>query len=121
MSSVSTVAGPTPTVSSPEPQAAEQPQRLRLPLALGLCALCGGILAWPFRSYDGSLPSFVALAPVLWIVTNQRRGMHAALCAFVFALTWTMLGFVFLWPLTAVGAIALSIYTSLFYVAGLLL
>jgi apolipoprotein N-acyltransferase len=95
--------------------------RSRLVVELGVCVLCGMVLAWPFRSYDGSLPVFFALAPVLYVVTRQTRKWMAALCAAVFALTWTMLSFVFLWHLTAGGTVALSVYSSLFYVAGLLL
>jgi len=90
-----------------QPASAPQNSGARLLLELLVCSICGLILTWPFRSYDGSLPSFVVLAPVLWIVANQRRGLHAALCAAGFALTWTMLCFSFLWPLTVGGGIAL--------------
>ena len=88
-------------------------------LSLLVSALCGLILAWPFRSYDGSLPAWVALAPVFWIVARSEKLSWALLCAASFSLTWTVLCFTFLWPLAPAGMVALCLYTSLFYVAAL--
>src|SRR5579863_7827840 len=86
------------TAANPGAQSQNIPRASRgsFLIALGVCGICGLFLAWPFRSYDGSLPSFVALAPVLWIVTHQRRAIHAALCAFVFSMAWTTPCFSFL-------------------------
>lgn len=90
-----------------------------MPVWLVISAACGVVLALPFRCYDGSLPAWVALAPVFWIVVRAEKLALALLCAAGFALTWTALCFSFLWPLTPGGMIALCLYTSLFYVAAL--
>ncbi|MCY3023390.1 MAG: apolipoprotein N-acyltransferase [Planctomycetota bacterium] len=85
-----------------------------------LSAMCGLALMLPFRSYDGSLPAWVALAPMFWLTARLEKTRCAVLCAFVFALAWTVPSFTFLWHLTAPGTVALAIYTSLFYVGALL-
>src|SRR5690242_16041265 len=83
--------------------AATPRSRARLATEFAVSIFCGLVLAWPFRSYDGSLPSFVALAPVLWIAVNQRKALHTVICAAGFALTWTTFCFSFLWPMTVGG------------------
>jgi apolipoprotein N-acyltransferase len=79
------------------------------------------VLSIAFRWYEGSLPVWFALAPVMAVVAAQRSKRLALLHGAAFALTWTWLSFDFLWSQTPAGAIALTIYTSLFYAAGLLI
>ena len=95
--------------------------RWRAAAAVALSVLCGAILAIPFRSYEGSGPVWFALAPVMALAANARSRRRAALYASAFALTWTWLCLSFLWNPAAPGAIALSIFSSLFYVIGLLI
>jgi len=85
-----------------------------------LQAVCGVVLALPFSHYDGSLPAWVALAPVLWSVARAEGARKALGLSAVFALAWTLTAFWFLAPLTAPGMLALCVYTSLYYVAALL-
>lgn len=95
----------------------------KLALALGLLTsiACGVVIAIPFRSYEGAGPIWVVLAPMMALVAAQRSTRRAVLYSGLFALTWTFLCFNFLWSDTWPGAIALSIYTSLFYVGALLI
>ena len=86
-----------------------------------ICVLCGLILSLPFRGYDGSLPAWVALAPVLFLVARSDSWRQALVYALGFSLPWAGLSFTFLWPLTPVGTVALSIYTALFYIMVLML
>jgi len=91
--------------------------RTLLPLLVSVC--CGLALAWPFRSYDGSLPAWFVLAPVFWFVARAEKLRWALLCAAAFALAWTAACFTFLWPLTRAGMVAVCLYTSAFYVVAL--
>jgi len=84
-----------------------------------IAALSGLVLALPYRYYDGSLPVWVALAPILWLVANAGTTRRALACATVFSLCWTATTFSFLWHLASAGTVALCIYTSLFYIGAL--
>lgn len=90
-------------------------------MAFVISILCGLLLSWPFRSYDGSAPAWFALAPVFWIVAraeNKRRAVAYAAC---FALAWTLSSLTFIWHLTAPGTILLAMYMSMYFVIALLL
>jgi len=88
--------------------------------SLALAAVCGGVLALPFTVHDSSLVAWFALAPVFWLVAKAPTGWAAARLAAVFSLVWCGISFSFLWHLVAPGMIALTIYSSLFYIAALL-
>jgi apolipoprotein N-acyltransferase len=88
--------------------------------SLLLAALSGGVLALPFTIHDSSLVAWFALAPIFWLVAQSPTKKRAILLSAVFSLVWCGLSFLFLWKLVAAGMIALTIYTSLFYIAGLL-
>ncbi len=105
----------------PDPQPnTPQPPRTSLALSLVVSVLCGAVIAIPFRDYEGSGPIWFILAPMLALVAAQQSIKRAVLFSAAFAMTWTLLCFSFLWNDTAPGVFALSIYTSLYYIAGLL-
>jgi apolipoprotein N-acyltransferase len=85
-----------------------------------IAALSGLVLALPFRYYDGALPAWVGLAPVLWLVANAGTTRRAVACSAIFSLCWTVPAFSFLWHLAPAGMVALCIYTSLYYVGALM-
>src|SRR4051794_16063182 len=89
-------------------------------LRLAACAICGGVLSLAFRSWDSSLPAWFALAPVFVLVAESETRRRAFMLASAFALAWTFPSFNFLWHLTMPGTVALTIYTSLIYVLGLM-
>ena len=94
---------------------------ITLALGAGVSVGCGAALAYAYRWYEGSLPVWFALAPVMLLVSMQRSTRLALLYGSLFALTWTWLSFDFLWMQTHAGTIAISIYTSLYYAFGLLI
>ena len=82
--------------------------------------LCGWLLAQPYRYYEGSLPVWLALAPVLWSVARAPAAWGAALTAGLFAFVWSFFSFNFLWGLATPGMFALCVYTALCYTGALL-
>lgn len=85
-----------------------------------ISALCGLALSLPYRNYDGSLPVWIALAPVLWLVAKAETARRALAIAAAFAVCWTCAAFSFLWQLAPAGMVALIVYTSLFYIGALM-
>ena len=92
----------------------------RAPVALCVSVLCGLVVALPFSVYEGSAPIWFCLAPMFWLAARVQSRRQACLSAAVFAFVWTLVDFSFLWHLTVPGTVALSVYTSAFYVAALL-
>ncbi|HEY3323999.1 MAG TPA: apolipoprotein N-acyltransferase [Planctomycetota bacterium] len=82
--------------------------------------LCGLALALPFRDWHTSLPAWVALSPMFWLVKVVERRREALAYSAVFSLAWTAGAFWFLWPLAPPAMMALCIYVSLYYIAALL-
>lgn len=83
--------------------------------------LSGLLLSVPFRTFDISFPAWFSLAPLFWLVARVPSRRLATACSCAFCLAWTGASFSFLIHLTAVGATALCIYTSMYYVAACLL
>ena len=79
-----------------------------------ISACCGLLMALPFSVYDGSLPAWFALAPVLCLVASAKSRRDALACSAAFSLCWTGVSFSFLWALAAPGMVALCIYSSSF-------
>jgi apolipoprotein N-acyltransferase len=94
---------------------------LRTPAALAIAAAIGLFLALPFTIYNGAAPVWIGLAPMLWLVCKLPTARLAAACAFVFSVFWVGPSLSFFWHLAAPGVIATTLYTSLFYIAALLL
>lgn len=87
---------------------------------MAVCIACGVVVSLPFRDLDSSLPLWLALAPVFWIVARAKSRWGAALYAFAFALTWTGRSFTFMWNCALEGGIAASLYCAVMYVPALL-
>ena len=109
-------AGPPQTIDIEKTAGAKTP--LWPPFLISI--LCGVVMALPFRDYDGTLPAWIALAPMFRIVVYASRRRRALICGAVFSMTWTFLSFNFLWRQTPFGTIAVSLFTTLVYTCALL-
>lgn len=92
---------------------------MRARYAYPLVVLSGVVLSLPFTDVS-ALPAWFGLAPLLYLVAEAPTRKRAAGLAYAFALVWTLLAFRFFNHLAVGGWIALSVYTSLYYLAALL-
>lgn len=92
---------------------------MRARYAYPLAVLSGVVLSLPFTDVS-VLPAWFGLAPMFYLVAEAPSRKRAAGLASVFALVWNLLAFRFFNHLAFGGWIALSVYTSLFYLASLL-
>ena len=99
--------------------AATIPRYMRARYAYSIAAISGALLSLPFTDVS-SVPAWFALAPVFYLVAVAETKRRAAGLAAVFALVWTILSFRFIGSQTWCGVLALSLCTSLYYLAALL-
>ena len=101
---------PSPSTCAPLP----------LYISLPLAALSGLVLSLPFTIWECSSTVWFALAPLFWLSVNASNKRRAVLIAAVFSWAWFGSALSFLWDVALPGAIAATLYSGLFYVAGML-
>jgi len=88
-------------------------------LRLAAAALSGGLLAISFT--DGpTVLAWIGLAPVLYAVASSPRIWGALVCALTFCAVWILPALYFTAKQSTAGWLALSVYTSLYYILALI-